>query len=228
MVETVPMREVPEIDRSTTAERVAEALRRLLFDGEVAAGEALREVSLAESFGVSRTTMRESLQILSLEGLLTRTPNRGAVVTLLSDEDIDEIFRARRILETAGIRAVTDASKSALRALRAAWSAYAETAASGDHPRAIAAHLEFHNALVGLLDSERLRGTATSLTGELRLALARVGRIRGDATEQVAEHQVLLELVERADVERASAELAAHLARAKASLVDRTRRVDLT
>lgn len=222
------MREVPEIDRSTTAERVAEALRRLLFDGEVAAGEALREVSLAESFGVSRTTMRESLQILSLEGLLTRTPNRGAVVTLLSDEDIDEIFRARRILETAGIRAVTDASKSALRALRAAWSAYAETAASGDHTRAIAAHLEFHNALVGLLDSQRLQGTATSLTSELRLALARVGRIRGDATEQVAEHRVLLELVERADVDRASAELAAHLTRAKASLVDRTRRVSLT
>ncbi len=213
----------PEIDRSSTAERVADALRLLMFDGDMAPGTALREVSLAQSFGVSRTTVREALQLLSLEGLVTRSPNRGAVVTLLSAEDLEEIFRARRVLETAGIRAAPQASPGARQALRAALGAYADAARSADHPRATAAHLAFHNALVGLLDSARLTVMAGALTSDLRLALARVGRERDDATEQVAEHRRLLKLIEAGAIERASAELDDHLTRAKDSVQDRVK-----
>jgi len=213
----------PEIDRSSTAERVADALRLLMFEGDMAAGTALREVSLAQTFGVSRTTVREALQLLALEGLVTRSPNRGAVVTQLSAEDLEEIFLARRVLETAGIRAAAHASVGARQALRAALGAYADAATSADHPRATAAHLEFHNALVGLLDSARLTATAGTLTSDLRLALARVGRERDDATEQVAEHRRLLELVEAHDIERASVELDDHLARAQDSVQNRVK-----
>ncbi len=207
------------IDRSSTAERVAEALRTMMFDGELVAGEPLREVALAESFGISRATVREALQILALERLVTRVPNRGAEVSSLSGTDIDEIFRARRILETAGVRAVTDSSKAALDALRAAMAGYAELAATSSRSRTTEAHLAFHNAIVGLLDSRRLLQTAASLTRDLRLALAAVGRARNDTPEQVADHQGLFDLIVSADVERAEAALAAHLARGKASLM---------
>jgi DNA-binding GntR family transcriptional regulator len=211
----------PEIDRSSTAERVADALRLLMFDGDMAAGSALREVSLARSFRVSRTTVREALALLAVEGLVTRSPNRGAVVTLLSAADLEEIFLARRVLETAGIRAAGQASPEARALLRAALAAYAAAASSADHQRATAAHLEFHNALVGLLDNARLTATAGTLTSDLRLALARVGRELDDAPAQVAEHRRLLELVEAADIERASAELEDHLTRAKESVQGR-------
>lgn len=212
------MREVV-IDRSTTAERVAEALRVMMFEGELSAGEALREVALAESFGISRATVREALQILALERLVTRVPNRGAEVSSLSAADIDEIFRARRILETAGVRAVTDSSKGALDALHEAMAGYAEVAAAEDRSRTTEAHLAFHNAIVGLLDSRRLLETAGSLTSDLRLALAAVGRARNDTPEQVADHRVLFDLIVSADVERAAGALATHLTRAKASLI---------
>lgn len=212
------MREVA-IDRSSTAERVADALRVLMFDGELVAGESLREVALASSFGVSRSTVREALQLLALEGLVTRVPNRGAEVRALSDDDIDEIFRARRILEIAGVRAVTDASKHALTTLRRSLEDYERAADDGDQTAASEAHLHFHNALVGLLDSRRLLDTAAALTSDLRLALATVGRLRNDAPEQVADHRRLLELVEAADVEQAVSSLNAHLFKAKASLV---------
>ena len=215
--------QAPGIDRSSTAERVADALRLLMFDGIMVAGTALREVSLAQSFGVSRTTVREALQLLALEGLVTRSPNRGAVVTLLRAEDLEEIFRARRVLETAGIRAAGRASPRAKQALRTALAAYADAAASADHAGATAAHLRFHTALVGLLDSARLTATAGTLTSDLRLALARVGREQGDAQAQVAEHRRLLELVESTDVERATAELDVHLTRAQASVQERVK-----
>lgn len=87
--------DVPDIDRSSTTDRVAGALREMLFSGDLAPGEPLREVSLADSFHVARSTVREALQVLTAEGLLTREPNKGATVTALSEHDIAEIFEAR-------------------------------------------------------------------------------------------------------------------------------------
>ena len=100
-----PMADVPAIDRSSTTERVADALREMLFAGDLSPGEPLREVSLADGFGVARSTVREALQVLAGEGLVTRYPNRGVVVTELTERDIAEIFEARLVLESAGVRA---------------------------------------------------------------------------------------------------------------------------
>jgi DNA-binding GntR family transcriptional regulator len=208
------------IDRSSTAERVADALRAMMFAGELSAGEPLREIALAASFGVARSTVREALQILALEGLVTRVPNRGAEVTALSVSDIEEIFGARALLESAGIRAVGEAPAEAVGELQAALDAYA---AAADPSAATEAHLRFHNALVGLLGSRRLLETAASLTSDLRLALAAVGRRAGDAPEQIEDHRRLLRLVVARDTAAAEKQLAIHLERAKASLVDQTR-----
>lgn len=205
------------IDRSSTAERVAGALRAMMFRGELTAGEPLREIPLAQSFGVARSTVREALQVLAREGLLTRTPNRGAVVRELGAEDIDEIFTARRILETAGVRAGTTAGEPAQLELDDALAAYTLAASGHDQAEASAAHVRFHNALVGLLESSRLQEAAEGLTSDLRLALAAVGRIHRDAPRQVAEHRRLLRLV-RTDAERAVTELERHLKRAQRQL----------
>src|SRR5512139_296371 len=99
------MVKVPPIDRSSTTDRVADALREMLFAGDPAPGEPLRETALAEAFGVARSTVREALQALAAEGLVTRYPNRGVVVTELADHDIEEIYGARLVLESAGLRA---------------------------------------------------------------------------------------------------------------------------
>lgn len=219
------MREVA-IDRSSTAERVAAALRVMMFEGELTGGQSLREVALAGSFGVARSTVREALSILATEGLLTRAPGRGAEVASLTVSDVEEIFQARELLEGAGVRAAGAATPEAVAALRAALDDYAGAARAGDSSAATAAHLRFHAALVGLLGSRRLLETAGALTRDLRLALAAVGRRAGDAPEQIQAHRLLLDLVAAGDADNAERELAEHLAAAKASLVDQTQRRD--
>ena len=52
------------LEHSSTVDRVAEELRRALFDGEVAPGTPLREIALADAMGVSRSTIREALGLL--------------------------------------------------------------------------------------------------------------------------------------------------------------------
>ena len=216
------MADVPAIDRSSTTERVADALRTMLFGGDLSPGEPLREVSLAAGFGVARSTVREALQVLAGEGLVTRYPNRGVVVTELTPRDIADIFEARLVLESAGVRA--GAAGADLAPVTAALRTYSRAARAddaGSSVEATHAHLEFHASLVALLGNARLVATADTLTADLRLALASVERARRNARTQVADHRRLLTLMRAGDADAAAAELEAHLGAAATSVAER-------
>jgi DNA-binding GntR family transcriptional regulator len=213
------MVEVPAIDRSSTIDRVADALRQMLFSGDLSPGEPLREVSLADAFHVARSTVREALQVLVAEGLLSRQPNRGVTVTELSDRDIAEIFEARLVLESAGVRA--GAAGADLSPTTRALRTYADAVTGDDPVEATHAHLEFHTALVALLGNGRLVHAADALTADLRLALASVERRRRNARAQVADHRRLLTLMRSGDEAASLAELERHLAGARVSVTDR-------
>jgi DNA-binding GntR family transcriptional regulator len=216
------MTSFPSIDRSSTTDRVADALREMLFSGELGPGEPLREIGLADAFHVARSTVREALQALAAEGLVTRFPNRGVAVTELTDRDLDEIFEARLLLEEAGARA--GAAGADLRPVEDALADYvaaAEATGTAGQAAATYAHLRFHNALVALLGNARLLAGAESLTADLRLALASVERRRRNTRDQVADHRRLLRLLRSRDEEAVVAELGRHLAAAHTSVVAR-------
>jgi DNA-binding GntR family transcriptional regulator len=213
--------ETLNLAHSSTVDRVAEELRRALFDGEVEAGTPLREVALADAMGVSRSTIREALGVLVAEGLATREPNRGVHVSEPDPASVHDVSAARRVLEVAGVRHWAEATDEAREACHNALRAFAEAAETGASPAELtAAHLAIHRSFVARTGSTRLVALAESLTSEIRLALAKVDRIRRNSEAQVHNHAALLELLEAGDVEAAAAELERHLAHAETSMLD--------
>jgi len=87
---------------------VADALRARILHGDIAAGERLQEVAVAESMQVSRTPVREALRILAEDGLLDYSPNRGYSVKHFSAEDIRVAFRVRAAMEGIGVRLLAE------------------------------------------------------------------------------------------------------------------------
>jgi DNA-binding GntR family transcriptional regulator len=83
----------------TVAGLVAERLRAQIVAGELPAGTKLRQVVIAQRFGVSTTPVREALAALQREGLVRLHPQRGAVVFLPSVEDLREHYEIRAALE---------------------------------------------------------------------------------------------------------------------------------
>ena len=83
----------------TIAGQVAERLKAEILAGERAAGTRLRQVEIAERFGVSTTPVREALATLQREGLVRLHPQRGAVVFLPSIDDLKEHYEIRAALE---------------------------------------------------------------------------------------------------------------------------------
>jgi DNA-binding GntR family transcriptional regulator len=85
-------------------DRVVAEIRRRIISGELPAGVNLSEVALAESFGVSRTPVREALKRLQSEGLVTIRPRVGTFVTTPSRREITERFEMKELLEGAAAR----------------------------------------------------------------------------------------------------------------------------
>ena len=89
---------LPEIEADSATTRVADEIAMAIHLGELAGGEALREVAFSKRCGVSRTTVRAALQRLANRGLVEITPNRGARVSTVSDDTIPEIIELHAAL----------------------------------------------------------------------------------------------------------------------------------
>ncbi|MGN8545983.1 GntR family transcriptional regulator [Bradyrhizobium sp. 13971] len=83
---------------------VREALRAAISSGELAPGLQLRQDELAARFGTSRIPVREALRQLEAEGFVTFLPNRGAVVSDLSIDEVIELLEIRIALECHALR----------------------------------------------------------------------------------------------------------------------------
>lgn len=92
------------MDIITTYDRVLFELRSAILDGRHAPGSRLREVELAERYGVSRIPLREAMRTLEAEGLVESSPNRGVTVRALERTDIEELFDFRLALERLAVR----------------------------------------------------------------------------------------------------------------------------
>ncbi len=88
----------------TRADWVEQQLRRDILFGTFAPGERLLASDLTRRYAVSLTPLREALQRLATDGLLTMTPQRGVKVTPLSLRNAQEIYELRCILEPLALR----------------------------------------------------------------------------------------------------------------------------
>lgn len=88
--------------------RVFQKIREDILTGVYKEHDELREVSIGEELGVSRTPVREALRQLELEGLVTIVLNKGAYVTGITPQDVHDIYKIRSLLEGLCARWATE------------------------------------------------------------------------------------------------------------------------
>ncbi len=87
----------------TLAVQVAERIRHAILNRTLAPGSRINQYQLAEDLHVSLVPVREALKTLEAEGLVTITPRRGAFVTEISMDDLDDLYFARKLIEGEAI-----------------------------------------------------------------------------------------------------------------------------
>ena len=85
---------------TTKADDIALEIEEAIVGGDLAPGTVLRQETLSERYGVSRTPIREALRRLAALGLVDFEPNRGVRVRTISREELREAFLVRAELES--------------------------------------------------------------------------------------------------------------------------------
>lgn len=192
------------------AEFVYRQLRAAIASGELVAGTRLREVELAARLGVSRTPVREALRRLSSEGTVTDDAQRGIVVTALTMAMVQERYVVRESLEgTAAALAATQATPLERAALRTI--ADRDLALQGDVVQLVANNRLFHQTLYRAAHNHYLLKTLEAVHESLALLSGSSLTDPSRVTEAVREHQMLVQAIERHDVQVAQDMARAHI-----------------
>jgi DNA-binding GntR family transcriptional regulator len=206
------------LQRTSTVDALAGALRREILDGELAAGSWLRERELCEAYGVARHSLRAALRTLAAEGLVRIEPHRGARVAQLSGDDVRWLYELRAALELEAAHLALERNGGSLPAAVHAALARLEAACAGDDPPWSAineAHAELHAAIVEASGSPRIVSAHAALSGEMRLFLLAL-RPHIPPDRLAADHAALVRDLER----DGPPVLREHLRAAAATLVD--------
>lgn len=168
-----------DLDRSSTAERVADKLRAGVLEGDIEPGRQLNEKALGDALRISRNTLREAFRLLTHERLLVHEYSKGVFVRRPDVADIVDIYAARRVIECGAVRHWPRAADGAKQAVRDAVALGLSCRERGDWTGVGTANVKFHQAVTALAGSARLDEEMARLLAEVRLAF----HVMGDPEE---------------------------------------------
>ena len=228
-------------ERSTKTETAYRLLRRDILTARLMPGTALKLAMLGKAYGVGWTPLREALSRLEAERLVTAVSNRGFAVAPVSRRELEDLSRARLVIEVPLLLESVEKGGSDWEA--AVVTAHyrlsrCKTALEDPSDAAIDAwderHEAFHAALLSAAEPgwlKRFRATvsdqlrrhhrALSLTPAVRAAAAGRGGIHGDAfddamaalreAQSILAHTALMEAALDRDLERTKALMIDHV-----------------
>ncbi|MGH7643591.1 MAG: GntR family transcriptional regulator [Candidatus Dormibacteria bacterium] len=210
MTATVPRSLVKPSSLSAQAKH---ALRARIITGEIGVDQIYSVPSLAASFGVSATPVREAMVELVSDGLVEVVANQGFRVVQLTEHDLDEIFQVRLMLEVAGMVEVARHSIGARVMKRYALIArqIEKCADTDDEVGFIQTDRAFHLGLLGCLGNTRLVDIVARLRDQTRLyGVPALGK-RGELHHTAREHAELVTAVEAQDLDLVASTVKRHL-----------------
>jgi DNA-binding GntR family transcriptional regulator len=199
---------------TTRREEVSSRIRRALLTGELRPGQRIKEVRLAEALGVSRPTLRESLQQLIHEGALVQVPYKGIHVAQPTPEELRDVSEVRMPLETmAALRLARDPDGPAMDRVRQALQVHLGAIESGDDLQSHITHLALHQAIWEEADSPTLRKIWPLVGSQVQIALTVDQAVRHDPERDAQLHRRLVQVIASGDEGAIVAEVEEHIRR---------------
>ena len=198
-----------------SSQQIVDNLYKNILCGALKPGERLAEVALAEQFKVSRGPVRAALRHLASMGLVTVTPNVGASVRVITQNEARDLYEFRTALESEAAflaaQRIDDLGKERIARLVAAHAdtmslhpvgAYAPQHGDSDF-HSLVAHLSGNALLIKALTQE--------LYPQLVLLRRQHQNVQGRGQVALVEHQRITEAIQTGDAELAALLMRRHL-----------------
>jgi DNA-binding GntR family transcriptional regulator len=193
------------------------ALRDSILSFKLQQGQLYNEMSVSQELGLSRTPVREALLRLSSESLITFLPRKGFIITSFTQQDIEEIFELRLILESTVVRKIT--SKGNIDELRRYIKLQHCAAAKNDYHGFMLSDRIFHKFFFELADNFRLLGIMNNFQDICHMMGVCYLKVDGLYEEAIQDHETIVESIETGDANMAEAAISKHITKVKAAVL---------
>ena len=216
--------DIISIPRASLHEQVAQRLRQMLVENQIAPGAKLNERELSEVLQVSRTPLREAIKMLAAEGLVELLPNRGAIAVELTEEDVLNTFEVMAGLEAMSgelaAQRITDAELAEIRAMHFEMlAAYTRR----DLPAYYRLNAQIHGAINHAAKNSVLTATYNQVNARLQALRFRSNQDEAKWKQAMAEHDRMIDALGKRDAGAMRKVLAEHLDHKRDVVVDQLR-----
>ena len=204
--------------QQTVTDVLVERIRNEIIRGQYPPGTRLRLRDLADQYKISTMPVREALQLLEAEGLVTGEPRKGVTVTQLSPAELEDIYDMRATLEAMATRqAVPQISAETIDSLQTIVEQLDR--AQGDVVKIVELNTRFHTLLYAASGRAHLCSVISMLRRRtahyFRAYVAELGTYAQD------EHRAIIEACRRQEAARAAEIVQAHVTRAGQAVIAR-------
>jgi DNA-binding GntR family transcriptional regulator len=196
----------PKYERMSAKDLVLLQLQQWITDGTLQPGEKIVDTELAEALGVSRTPVREALQILAIQGFVEMIPGKETRVTEICPKDVDRLYPPLAELDALTARTVAPTiSAERIAQLEEYNEQFAQAVRNKDKAGAIHWDEQFHQAILEEADNPYI----SSFISTLQLHLRRIKYVFFHssfvpAETSIEEHKDIIEAFKQRDAERAA------------------------
>ncbi|PAK24645.1 GntR family transcriptional regulator [Streptomyces sp. alain-838] len=193
-------------------EQAREAVRTRIVLGQIEPGQVESVINVAAELGVSVTPVREAIMDLANLGMVEVIRNRGFRVPILTDHDLEEIYRLRTMLEVPAMIEVVEVLDGApVPQFRRLAEQITEAARQGDLHTFLDVDRQFHMGLLELLGNRRLVATVGQLRDQARMEGLQKLADLGELTQSGEEHIAIVDAIEAGDGELTAELMRKHL-----------------
>ncbi|MCV3272281.1 GntR family transcriptional regulator [Roseobacter sinensis] len=190
------------IKRPTLHEELVDRLRNLVVEDALKPGEKVPEKELCESFGVSRTPLREALKVLASEGFVVLQANRGARVATVTRQELENTFPViARLEQLAGELACDHMDAAAVAKVEARHQEMVQAYQARDRQAYFQANQEIHQALIRGANNDILEGHHKLLAARVRRARFMVNLSDERWAEAIDEHERMMQKLRARDAD---------------------------
>ena len=191
---------------------VFQTLRQAILREDLAPGERLMEIPLANKLGVSRTPLREAIRMLEQEGLVVMIPRRGAQVAGISEKSLRDVLEVRKSLEKLAVELACERmTEEDMKEMNRAEEAFSAAVHEGDALRIAETDEQFHDVIYNSTGNTKLVQLLNNLREQMyRYRLEHI-KDEKSRLSLLEEHQRMMAALRSRDVELAKKAAGEHI-----------------
>jgi len=196
----------PTPARTTAKDRALSQLQKWIIEGTLQPGEKLQDAEIANALGVSRTPVREALQLLEAQGLVQMFPGKDTRVTPIDREQVSKLYAPLEALHAVAVTvAVGQIQPEQIQQLRELNRSFNQCIMDKDPYQALDFDEEFHSLILEIADNPYITSFCSSLQMHIRrLKFLFLNRSFGQTQTAVQEHEQIIKALEAQDAEAAA------------------------